>query len=68
MVAPYTLILTPNGSKKAWPPRKIPQNDEHIIICTTNSLKNKKRRIRRRSIVPMRRIRRGKKIRIRRDE
>ncbi len=24
MVAPYTLILTPNGSKKAWPPRKTP--------------------------------------------
>jgi hypothetical protein len=25
MVAPYTLILTPNGSKKAWPPRKTPR-------------------------------------------
>jgi hypothetical protein len=24
MVAPYTLILTPNRSKKAWPPRKTP--------------------------------------------
>ena len=32
MVAPYTLILTPNRSKKAWPPRKTPQNDGHIII------------------------------------
>ncbi len=31
MVAPYTLILTPNGSKKAWSPGKTPQNDEHII-------------------------------------
>jgi hypothetical protein len=25
MVAPYTLILTTNGSKKAWPPRKTPR-------------------------------------------
>jgi hypothetical protein len=32
MVAPYTLILTPNGSKKAWPPRKILQNDGYIIF------------------------------------
>jgi hypothetical protein len=30
MIAPvYTLILTPNGSKKAWPPQKTPQNDEY---------------------------------------
>jgi hypothetical protein len=35
---------------------------------TTNSLKYKKRRIRRRSIVPTRRVRRDKKRRIRRDE
>jgi hypothetical protein len=50
MVAPYTLILTPNGSKKAWRPWKTPQNDGHNHN-TTNSLKYKKRRIRRRSIV-----------------
>jgi hypothetical protein len=32
MIAPlYTLILTPNGSKKAWPPRKTPQNDEYVF-------------------------------------
>jgi hypothetical protein len=38
-------------------------------VCnTTNSLKYKKRRIRRRRIAPIRRIRRGKKRRIRRDE
>jgi hypothetical protein len=30
-----TLILTQNGPKKAWPPLKIPQNDEHIIIQQT---------------------------------
>jgi hypothetical protein len=60
MVAPvYTLILTPNGSKKAWPPLKTPQNDGYVYIfnmyvCnTTNSLKYKKRRIRRRRIVPI---------------
>jgi hypothetical protein len=34
----------------------------------TNSLKFKKRRIRRRRIVPTRRVRRDKKRRIRRDE
>jgi hypothetical protein len=38
MVAPvYTLLLTPNGSKKAWPPRKTPQNDGYVycisLIC-----------------------------------
>ncbi len=39
----YTLILTPNGSKKAWPPRKTPQNDGYVYIInmhvcnTTNS-------------------------------
>ncbi len=33
MFAPvYTLILTPDGSKKAWPPRKTPQNDEYVYI------------------------------------
>ena len=31
MVAPYTLILTSNESKKAWPPRKTPQNDGYIM-------------------------------------
>ncbi len=35
MVAPYTLLLTPNGSKKAWTPRKTSQNDGHIIIQQT---------------------------------
>jgi hypothetical protein len=24
--------LTPNGSKKAWPPRKTLKNDGHILI------------------------------------
>jgi len=46
MVAPYTLILTPNGSKKAWRPRKTPQNDGHNHN-TKNNLKYKKRRTRR---------------------
>ena len=32
-VAPvFTIILTPNGSKKAWPPRKTPQNDGYVYI------------------------------------
>ena len=32
MVAPvYTLILTPNGSKKAWPPQKTPQDDGKVF-------------------------------------
>ncbi len=54
----YKLILTSNGSKKAWPPQKIPRNDEYVYIinmhvCNTkNSLKYKKRRIRRRRIAP----------------
>ncbi len=45
MAAVYTLILTPNGSKKAWPLRKTPQNDVYVYIInmhvcnTTNSLK-----------------------------
>jgi hypothetical protein len=35
MVAPvYTLIVTPNGTKYAWPPRKIPQNDGYV--CNVN--------------------------------
>jgi hypothetical protein len=38
------------------------------VYNTTNSLKYKKRRIRRRRIVPRRRVRRDKKRRIRRDE
>jgi hypothetical protein len=38
MIAPvYTLILTPNVSKKAWPPQKTPQNDEYVF----RQLKNK---------------------------
>jgi hypothetical protein len=65
MVAPYTLILTTNESKKAWPPRKTAQNDGYIIY---NRSKYKKRRIRRRRIVPTRKIRRDKKRRIRKDE
>ncbi len=37
------IILTPKGSKKAWPPRKTPQNDGYVYIInmhvcnTTNS-------------------------------
>jgi hypothetical protein len=70
MVAPvYTLILTPNGSRKAWPPLKTPQNDGYVYIInmhvcnTTNRLKYKRRRIRRRRITPTRRTRRDKKRR-----
>jgi hypothetical protein len=38
MIAPvYTLTLTSNGSKKAWPPQKTPQNDEYVFC----QLKNK---------------------------
>jgi hypothetical protein len=39
---------TPNGSKKAWPPRKTPQNDGLVYIInmhvciTTNNLKYKR--------------------------
>ncbi len=36
MIAPG-LTLTPNGSKKAWPPQKTPQNDEYVFC----QLKNK---------------------------
>jgi hypothetical protein len=65
-------MLAPNGLKKAWPPGKTPQNRYVIsLICmycnTTNSLRYKKRRIRRRRIASTRRIRRDKK-RIRREE
>jgi hypothetical protein len=37
------IILTPNGSKKAWPPRLTPQNDGYVniinmhVCSTTNS-------------------------------
>ena len=66
------LMLAPNGLKKAWPPGKTPQNRYVIsLICMSvisNSLKYKKRRIRKRRIASTRRIRRGKKRRIRRDE
>jgi len=54
----YTLIFTSNGSKKDWPPQKIPRNDGYVYIInmhvcnTTNSLKHKMRRIRRRRIAP----------------
>ena len=37
-VAPvYTLMLAPNGLKKAWPPGKTPQNDRYVIslICVS---------------------------------
>jgi hypothetical protein len=56
-----------------WPPRKTPQNEGYVYIINmhvrnTKILKYKKRRIRKRRIVPTRRIRRGKKRRIRRDE
>jgi hypothetical protein len=66
-------MLAPNGLKKAWPPGKTPQNDIYVIslICMSviqKKLKYKKRRIRRRRIAPTKRIRRGKKRRIRRDE
>jgi hypothetical protein len=33
MVRPmYTLIFTSNGSKKDWPPQKIPRNDGYVYI------------------------------------
>jgi hypothetical protein len=54
----YSLIFTSNGSKKDWPPQKIPRNDGYAYIInmhvcnTTNSLKYKMRRIRRRRIAP----------------
>jgi hypothetical protein len=57
MIAPYTLILTPNELGKGWPPQKTPQNDGYFmsVDCnTTNSLKYKKRRIRRRRMVEKR--------------
>jgi hypothetical protein len=55
-VAPvFTLILTPNGSKKAWPPRKTPQNDRNVYIFNVHVC-NTTTRIRIR-------IRRGKKKR-----
>jgi hypothetical protein len=32
MAAPvYTITFTPNGSKKAWFPRKTPQNDGFVF-------------------------------------
>ena len=31
MVAPYTLIWPQMDKKKAWPPRKTPQNDGYIM-------------------------------------
>ena len=67
MVAPVnTLILTPNGSKKAWPPLKTPQNDGYVYIINMHvcKLKYKKRSIRRRRIAP---IEKNKKRRIRRN-
>ncbi len=51
MVAPvYKLVLTPNGSKKAWPPQKTLQNEGYVYIInmhvcnTTNSLKYKNKK------------------------
>jgi hypothetical protein len=35
----YTLILTPNGSKKAWLPRKTPQIDGFVFAM--NKIINK---------------------------
>ncbi len=35
VAAVYTLILTPNRSKKVWPPRKSPQNDGYVYIINT---------------------------------
>jgi hypothetical protein len=43
MVAPYTLILTPNVSKKAWPPRKTPQNDGYIMSAIQQTVYNIRR-------------------------
>ncbi len=41
MFAPvYTLILTPNRSKKAWPPRKTPQNDGYVYVFVCNTTNN----------------------------
>jgi hypothetical protein len=67
VAAGYTLILTPNRSKKVWPPRKSPQN-RMTVMCISlihytcllynNQLKYKKRRIIRRRISPTKRIRR----------
>jgi hypothetical protein len=37
MVAPlYTVILTPNGSKKAWPPQKTPKDDGYVFCQLEN--------------------------------
>jgi hypothetical protein len=35
VAAVYTLILTPNRSKKVWPPRNSPQNDGYVYIINT---------------------------------
>jgi hypothetical protein len=59
MVAPQM------DQKRLIPPRKTPQNDRYVYI---NSLKYKRRRVRRQRIGPTRRIRRDKKRRIRREE
>ncbi len=61
MDAPYTLILTPKWIKKGLALSKNP-SEWRTCHNTTNSLKYKKRRIRRRRRVP---IRRGKKRKIR---
>ncbi len=58
MVAPQM------DQKRLIPPRKTPQNDRYVYI---NSLKYKRRRVRRQRIAPTRRIRRDKKRRIRRN-
>jgi hypothetical protein len=59
--------LTPNGSKRLGHLEKLIEWRMYHYN-TTNSLKYKKRRIRRQRIVPTRRVRRDKKRRIRRDE
>jgi hypothetical protein len=43
MVAPYTLILTSNGSKKAWPPRKTPQNNGYLMSAIQQTVLNIRR-------------------------
>ena len=37
------LILTTNGSKKAWPPRKTAQNDGYIMSVIQKTVQNIRR-------------------------
>ena len=43
MVASYTLILTSNGSKKALPPRKTPQNNGYLMSAIQQTVLNIRR-------------------------